>query len=376
MPPSRPDDSGSGLEPESEHTTAEQLGLDLSKLPRSQAEAQERYEKWQLKDPFPEVAPALLNSADLFDYIATTGMIHPFDLNPLKVDEVLKPASCGIALGGECVYWSYESSEALDGEPKKTVRELDSAGVLELPPNSIVYAALSPTFRLPGYIAARFNLSIKYVYRGLLVGTGPLVDPGFSGRLRIPLHNLTSSTCSIPASDAVLWMEFTKLSFNAEWEGGGEDEPRSGRYVSFPERKREKRSTLDDYLKHANGGKPIVSSIPESIEQAEQSARQAERLAKSAAEAAETARERSETARERSQQIQFLTIIGVTVTIFAAVTGLVAYMNDVQTGIRNDADTALHRSNELEAELIRVKNRLRRSNESAQAKSAPGNSSE
>ncbi len=28
------------------------------------------------------------------------------------------------------------------------------------------------------------------VYKGLLLGTGPIVDPGFVGKLYIPLHKL------------------------------------------------------------------------------------------------------------------------------------------------------------------------------------------
>ena len=58
----------------------------------------------------------------------------------------------------------------------------------DLAPNSIAFVALEPCFRIPEYMALRFNLKIKHIYKGLLLGTGPLVDPGFSGKLFIPLH--------------------------------------------------------------------------------------------------------------------------------------------------------------------------------------------
>lgn len=314
-----------------QYITAEELGLDLNKLPKSSAEAEERFEIWRSNDPFPEIDPALLNSADLFDYIATTGMIYPLEVNPLKVDLTLKPASCGIHLGGKCIYWTYESKNLTE-----EVLTVGKDSVLELPRNSIVYAQLAPRFRLPDYIAARFNLSIKYVYRGLLVGTGPLVDPGFDGLLQIPLHNLTSTPCQIPVSDVILWMEFTKVSSNAKWVGEGGNS-RYGRYVHFPERKRSERASLKAYLEHANDGRPIISSIPELVERA---ANEAQRTRRSA------------------RRFQIGTIIGTVVAIGAAIIALLSYVNDVQDNITSHADTALQRSNRVEAGLNQLKNEL------------------
>ena len=47
------------------------------------------------------------------------------------------------------------------------------------PENSITFVQIESKIRLPNYIALRFNLRIQHVHRGLLLGTGPLVDPGF-----------------------------------------------------------------------------------------------------------------------------------------------------------------------------------------------------
>ena len=70
---------------------------------------------------------------------------------------------------------------------------------------------------LPEYIAARFNLHIRHVHKGLLLGTGPLIDPGFSGRILIPLHNLTDNDYELSGGDGIIWVEFTKLSKNEFW---------------------------------------------------------------------------------------------------------------------------------------------------------------
>src|SRR5256885_14069412 len=90
-------------------------------------------------------------------------------------------------------------------------------------------------FRFPDYIAARFNLKIPNVYRGLLLGTGPLVDPGWSGRLSFPLHNLTTNDYEFPGGEEIIWMEFTKLSENDRWLDRSVVSPeRRGTYHAFP----------------------------------------------------------------------------------------------------------------------------------------------
>jgi hypothetical protein len=77
-------------------------GLDL---PASDNEAAVRFETWKSKDPFPEIRPALLNSADIADYAARTGLVYPFYADRLK------SASYPIRLLGDFVYWDDEGAE-------------------------------------------------------------------------------------------------------------------------------------------------------------------------------------------------------------------------------------------------------------------------
>ena len=138
----------------------------------SDAEADARYERWRSHDPFPEIPPALLNSADLQDYVETTGMISPFTLEP----DTLKPASYAIPLEGEVLFWEEDFDER-SGKRTQVKRciELKPGDHLRLKHNPIVYVTLAPVLRLPNYIAARFNLTIMDIYRGLLVGTAALI---------------------------------------------------------------------------------------------------------------------------------------------------------------------------------------------------------
>ena len=96
-------------------------------------------------------------------------MLSPFTREDL--DEI-KPASLQIAFEGRVVYWD---------EKRKKVDKLISATKgknterqFTLKRNSIAFVQVKPRFQLPYYIAIRFNLKITHVYRGLLLGTGPI----------------------------------------------------------------------------------------------------------------------------------------------------------------------------------------------------------
>ena len=173
--------------------------------PKTDKVAEDLFWQYKNKDPFPNIAPALLNSADIADYVAHTGMIFPF--NPSR----LGPASYEMVLGGEYLYWG-------DNGKKYSCKDIKDDDELVLRKNSITYVSVLETFRLPNYIALRFNLRVKHVHRGLLLGTGPLIDPGFHGNLMIPIHNLTNNEYYIKPGEDLISVEFTKVSPNIAWQ--------------------------------------------------------------------------------------------------------------------------------------------------------------
>lgn len=172
--------------------------------PKTDEIAEERFWKYKGKDPFPLIKPALLNSADIADYAAQTGMISPFDSSRLG------PASYEMVLGGEYLYWD-------DEEKQFSSTEIKENEPLVLRKNSITYVSVQETFRIPDYIALRFNLRVRHVHRGLLLGTGPLIDPGFHGKIMIPIHNLTSNEYIVYGGEDLISVEFTKVSPNEAW---------------------------------------------------------------------------------------------------------------------------------------------------------------
>jgi len=166
--------------------------------------AKDKYEDFKQVDPFPNIQDALLNSTDIVKYILTTGMIYPF------TPEKLAGATYTCEFSGEYIFWDVHRIKH-----KKILPEDEE---LSINPDSIVFLGIKPIFYIPEYIALRFNLRVKNAYKGLLLGTGPIVDPGYVGKLFIPLHNLTSNEYRIKFKADLIDIEFTKISRNVNWD--------------------------------------------------------------------------------------------------------------------------------------------------------------
>jgi len=227
-------------------------------------EAAERYKRFKKEDPFPSIPRALLSSAEIYDYARVTGMVHPF------YESSLKSASYEAHIDGQCIMWNAEEQRM---QPL-TVHKGDN---FELPANSIALVQVEPKFYLPDYIAIRFNLRITHVHRGLLLGTGPLVDPGFQGKILIPLHNLTAEKYTINTGKALIWVEFTKTTYGFQPEEWEATPNRACLFSDFPDDK--KNLEPFQYINKASEGGPIRSSIPKEITTATEKAKEADRSA-------------------------------------------------------------------------------------------------
>ena len=184
------------------------------------------------------------------------------------IPERLKSASYEIAFLGNYLY--------VDNDGERCRGQIRKGNKFTLRKNSIVFLSVEAYFRLPDYMAIRHNLKISNVYKGLLVGTGPLVDPGFVGRLSLPLHNLTNQDYELIGGDGIIWVEFTKLSPNSAWGAASPSDGRRGAYTPFPLAKTELQD-VDDYVFKAAGPGRVPSS---SIVGVARSARRARSMAK------------------------------------------------------------------------------------------------
>lgn len=234
-----------------------------------------RYERFAIIDPYPEIAPALLHAGHLASYAVTTGMIRPFE-----VEDLGKPATYLVRLEGAVRFLDAKGKLNRFYLSRNEIRgELEVRDRFILEPNGLCYVTLRPRFQIPAYLAARFNLQIRDVYRGLLVGTGPLVDPGFVGQLSIPVHNFTNNPYEFRADEGFVYFEFTKLS----WQNPLDAEPNPPwvpppieHQPPFPSSKNQRRG-LDDYIAAATGRGPAQSSIAQEIRNVTRTARRAKR---------------------------------------------------------------------------------------------------
>jgi deoxycytidine triphosphate deaminase len=214
-------------------------GMNFSRFSESDEEASDRYRIHKAVDPFSDVPSAFLNSADISDYVAETGLIFPFDDH----DENLKAAAYRVRILGEIVYWE------VGGVKKSSV--LGENDEFILPANSITFITLEPVFRIPDYIKVWFTLDASHVYKGLLLNSG-FIDPGFVGRLVLPLHNPTANQYPLRGRDSLIWITLMKISPLPQWTQRVLFKTvRTGKFREFPDRK--KNPKIEDHLTEAVG---------------------------------------------------------------------------------------------------------------------------
>jgi deoxycytidine triphosphate deaminase len=165
-------------------------------------------EGWRRSPGVIKVPDTLLSSQYIVDVVEATGLIAPFYVGNFRKSR-LKKATYEGRVGEKAFIYNRKNI------PER-IFDRSTDEFLKVPKNSIVFAESDLDFRLPDFIALRFNLQIRHVHRGLLLGTGPLVDPGFWGKLCIPLHNLTDEDYLIPKDEGLIWIEFTKTALSVK----------------------------------------------------------------------------------------------------------------------------------------------------------------
>jgi deoxycytidine triphosphate deaminase len=283
-----------------------------------------------VSDPCPKVSPSLLSSDDIDRYVLETGLICPYYEGGGRKKR-LKKASYEGRIGSTA--WVYDSTS-------NQLTDIWKEEELVVPPNTIVFVECDLEFRLPPYIALRFNLQIRHVHRGLLLGTGPLVDPGFWGKLCIPLHNLTNEEYVIPRKEGLIWVEFTKttpgdkLGRNPLSMDEDDDTPKHPDHGWWDVRKfiTKAAQPFDPSKKPI----PIQSSIKEQTRKAQASADEAADRAKHAQEDAADAKLSAEKSEKASQDVKTKVenygLIGAT----AAVLTVMAIWASFFFGVRAD----------------------------------------
>lgn len=167
------------------------------------------FERYLWDDPLPldprGHSGAVLRAEDIYRYV------NEFDLLINRadfIDDNLKGASYTMS-PHPSEGWILDT----DGHQRTLEIREDSRGAhYVVPDNALVYIRLREQLRLPFYVIGRHNLKIDYVYQGLLLGTGPQVDPGYIGRIYIPLHNLTRQSVRVYINESFVSIDFVRTS--------------------------------------------------------------------------------------------------------------------------------------------------------------------
>jgi hypothetical protein len=96
--------------------------------------------RYAIVDPFPSLPPALLGSAEIYDYVSMTRMLCPF------YPDSLKSASYEAHIGGSLIWW--------DEQGKRHDRQIVRGDPCVLLENSITFVQVEPKFRLPNCICS------------------------------------------------------------------------------------------------------------------------------------------------------------------------------------------------------------------------------
>ncbi len=189
--------------------SAQEDNVEKELVSRDKAEAlAKEYKSGPTTKPLPrkikDIPHSLLSAEHIVDVVKETGLISPFYTGGGRNSRLKKAAYEG-RIGRKAYIYNGDST------PRQTF-DSNTDDFLKVPKNQIVFVECDLVFRLPEFIALRFNLQIRHVHRGLLLGTGPLIDPGFCGRLCIPLHNLTDEDYYLPKDEGIIWLEFTKTT--------------------------------------------------------------------------------------------------------------------------------------------------------------------
>ena len=183
--------------------------------------------------------------------------INKYDMIKNHDMSCLRSATYDMRIGGSVLTWAKgEKIEFELGEINDINKNIYNK--VELKPNSLTFVTTIEEFNLPKDIIARFNLKSKWVHEGLLLGTGPIVDPELKARLLIPLHNFSSQDITLNYGDEFISVEFTK-TLNPD----DKIKTELGDFSYIPNR-----NAVFDFHKYRKriGGKKVESSVLSTLE--------------------------------------------------------------------------------------------------------------
>jgi len=129
----------------------------------------------------------------------------------------IQPASYDMRLG----------EEAITSSRREKLKPAEK-GLLTISPGDFALVTTHEVISLPTTIAGHIGLRSAYAKKGLVLLSGPQIDPGFSGVLVIGLSNLSPRDVVIPYKAPFCTVEFFRLETAATMPYCGEYQDQSG----------------------------------------------------------------------------------------------------------------------------------------------------
>lgn len=166
--------------------------------------------------PIPTIPTGMLSSPQIYNCLKNGWLVIHLDkdknnkllqrcLSDDEIDNQLRSATYDMRMGNFAVRYDMGRKNEFIISDK-----FNEKNWISLPPNSLTFITTYEAFKLPRDVIARFNLKSKLVHKGLLLGTGPIVDPEFYGKVTIPIHNFSNQEVIINFKDSIIAVEFTR----------------------------------------------------------------------------------------------------------------------------------------------------------------------
>ena len=137
--------------------------------------------------------------------LTDSDILHATEKDSVGIDPFLErqvqPASYDLRIGKQAITSSCRS-----------LIDIERNGFFELTPGDFAIVTTREKLKFDLSHTARIGLRSKYARKGIIATTGPQVDPGYHGRLKIGLTNLSPHSVSFPFEDDFITLEIHSLT--------------------------------------------------------------------------------------------------------------------------------------------------------------------
>ncbi len=144
----------------------------------------------------------VLSRAMINELLANGQLIEKGSFLPKQVQS----ASYDLRLGQKCYL----------GSEKKIIMLSKDDPILTIPPQDVAVLSTVEKLKLPLNVIGRWNIRIGLIYQGVLLVSGPQVDPGYNDHLYCVLYNFSTNDVHLRYEDHIATIDFATTTDDCE----------------------------------------------------------------------------------------------------------------------------------------------------------------